>query len=456
MPVLERRLQRRYAQLVSEHLRSAPALAAGLSALPRLLPAADPAATAAPRLTTAFASTQAAWRFFANDHVALPALVEPLWEAGRRALALSSSDYALVIHDWSLLNYHRHTSKTDQILFSQGSDRGYELASALLADAASGDPLAPLELRLRTADAVFSTRLPAPRRSATHLDEIWPTMQALRRLGLPRTLVHLIDCEGDSVAHLRRWHQRGERFLVRTDGTRTVQWRQRECRLSAVVAALEQQGALTRSRAVSYQGHPAVQRVAEAEVVLTRPAYANRQGRRTVIPGKPLRLRLVVSQVRDEAGTLLAQWCLLTNLPADVAAERVALWYYWRWRIESYFKLLKSAGQQLEEWQQETGEAIAKRLAVASMACVVAWQVARLPGPDGERWRELLVRLSGRQMKRGVPFTLPALLAGLWVLLAATEVLSHYDSRDIQRLLDTVLPNIAKPDNRNQKTVNSS
>ena len=55
----------------------------------------------------------------------------------------------------------------------------------------------------------------------------------------------------------------------------------------------------------------------------------------------------------------------------------MALWYYWRWRIESYFKLLKSAGQQVEAWQQGTAEAIAKRLVVASMACVVVWRLAR-------------------------------------------------------------------------------
>src|SRR5262249_27248730 len=82
----------------------------------------------------------------------------------------------------SILNYHRHTAKTDQILFSQGSDRGYELASALLVDAATGDPLAPLELRLRTADAVHSTRAPAPPKTASHLDEVWPTMRAARAL----------------------------------------------------------------------------------------------------------------------------------------------------------------------------------------------------------------------------------------------------------------------------------
>lgn len=447
MPAFEPRLQRRYCQLVGEHLRCATPLTPGIAALPRLLSVTDPddPSGSIQRFTTAFASTQAAWRFFANEAVTLPDLAPPLIEAGRRALASSEADYALVVHDWSILNYHRHTAKADQILFSQGSDRGYELASALLVDAANGDPLAPLELRLRTADAVYSTRQPAPRRTATHLDQILPTLRAAAALGLPRPLVHVIDCEGDSVAHLRRWHKHGYLFLVRTDGTRGVRWRDRDCRLPAVVAALGQQGAFGEARPVHYRGQRATQTVAETEIVLTRPAYRNRKGKRRVISGKPLRLRLVVSQVRDAEGALLAQWCLLTNLPAEVEAAEVALWYYWRWRIESFYKLLKGAGQQLEAWQQESGEALAKRLAVASMACVVVWQVARLEGAQGERWRGLLIRLSGRQMKHGVPFTLPALLAGLWVLLAMTEVRKHYDLEEIHALAETILPKPPPP-----------
>ena len=198
------RLQRRYVQLVSEHLRSAPRSPRGRPPLPRL--------------TAAFASTQAAWRFFANDAVSLPTLVAPLQAAGRRALEDSPAEYALLIHDWSILNYHRHTAKADRILFSRGSDRGYELTSALLVDAANGDPLAPLELRLRTAAAVHGTRSPAPRPSQGHLDGLAPTLRAADALGLPRPLVHVIDCEADSVGHLRRWHKDRRRFLV--DDTR--------------------------------------------------------------------------------------------------------------------------------------------------------------------------------------------------------------------------------------------
>ncbi len=366
-------------------------------------------------------------------------------ESGRPALATSAAAFALVVHDWSNINYHRHTAKTDQVLFSQGSDRGYELATALLVDAANGDPLAPLELRLRTARDVHSTRQLAPRPSANRLDEVWPTMWALQALPGSRPLVHLLDGEGDSVAHLRQWQRRRQLFLVRTDGSRAVRWRDRECCLPVVVAALEQQQAFAAPRAVLYHGRPATQTVAEAAVVLTRPAYRNRRGRRSVLSGAPLALQLVISQVRDDRGTLLAQWCLLTNVPATVPAAQVALWYYWRWRIESFFKLLKGAGQQLEAWQQESAAAIAKRLLVASMACVVVWQVARLPGVDGDRWRGLLVRLSGRQMKHGVAFTLPALLSGLWVLLAMAEVLDHEDLEEIRRATAALLPNRPQP-----------
>ena len=102
------------------------------------------------------------------------------------------------------------------------------------------------------------------------------------------------------------------------------------------------------------------------------------------------------------------------------------MWYYWRWRIESYFKLMKSAGQALEDWQQESAGAITKRLLVASMSCVVVWRLARRDGPEATLLRYLLVRLSGRQMKRDRPVTAPALLAGFHTMLAMLDVLEHY------------------------------
>jgi hypothetical protein len=102
--------------------------------------------------------------------------------------------------------------------------------------------------------------------------------------------------------------------------------------------------------------------------------------------------------------------------------------------IESVFKLLKSAGHHVEHWQQETAEAIATRLLVATMACVVVWQLAGSEEPEANAWRQRLVRLSGRPMKWGTAFTAPALLAGLGILLVMLEVVEQYDIEEIQRL----------------------
>jgi hypothetical protein len=427
LPALEPRLQRRFARLVLEHLGSAPTVAAG----PRRLLGCSAAAAA-----------QGACRFFDNDSVCLSPLVLPMLRRAAFDLSDSLSPFVLAVHDWSNANFHHHTRKADQILFSQGSDRGYELTACLLVEADHGDPLAAARLRLCSATDVFDSCQPAPARQASHLDGLLAAFEHLREAGLPRRLVHVIDCEADSVGHLRQWCKKGHLILVRTDGTRTVNWRGGECKMPQVVQALADSGAFGPHREVRYQGRRATQQVAEAEVLLCRPAYRNRKGRRKVLPGKPLKMRLVVSRVYDEEGTLQAQWCLLSNVPAEVSAELLALWYYWRWRIESYFKLLKAAGQQLEHWGQWDGRGIALRLAVASMACLLAWRAARQSDEPGQRLREVLLGLSGRLIKPKQEQTLPALLEGLRLLLAAALLVLKHGGEGVLRMAAQALPGL--------------
>ena len=130
---------------------------------------------------------------------------------------------------------------------------------------------------------------------------------------------------------------------------------------------------------------------------------------------------------------------LLSNVsPAWATAAELASCSYWRWRIESFFKLLKSHGQQLEHWQQETGPAVARRLLVAAMACVTVWQLQADASPMAMELKSLLVRLSGRQTKRSRPHTAPALLAGLWVLLSMLALLEHCDLDRLKALVSEV------------------
>lgn len=425
-PPMERRLQTRFFKLVRAHMHHSPSGAPG------------PKANA--ESVRGLSATQAAWRFLNNDRVTLQALAQPLLEAGRRAAA--DSPATLLVHDWSKLKYAGHGAKSDLAQLTHERDVGYELSTALLLSAADGSPLAPMQMHLKTAAATHSTCPTPPTGDEPHLHQVLATMRASATWGLPCRPVHVIDREADSVYHYRQWDQAGHRFLVRADDRR-VQWQGQTQLLSQIAASLVQDQALEDVRAVACRGKRARQHVAQSTVTLHRPAKTRGNGRQREVPGPPLDLRLVVSQVRDGQGRVLAQWLLLTNVPEDeAAAGTVALWYYWRWRIESFFKLLKSGGHQIEHWQQETGLAIARRLLVASMACVVVWQLQRRQDDEAQQLKTLLVNLSGRAMKRSRPCTDSAVLAGLFVLLPLLDLLQTHagNLEDLRRLATQTLP----------------
>lgn len=421
-PKVEVRLRKRYRQLVSEHLNSKQDVAPGAKALPA-------------ETQAAFASTQGAWRFYGNDAVNLPKLVEPLQQAARTALAASSSGYALVVHDPSHLDYRDHQRKKDRKLLSNKHELGYLLQSALIVEAVTGKPIAPGFQSLTAADGQYTTlsEQVLPIQSVT--DTITTAMEAVESLKLGKKLVHLADREGDSVWHFRHWDDQGRRFVAPADNERLVRHEGLERPLPEVARLLQPQMKFTRE--VKFKGQLAKQYVAETTICLERRACLHRmvdgQRKRQCIAGRPLDLRLVVSEIRDKTGAVLSQWLLLTNV-WDVEASRIALWYYWRWRIESYFKLLKSAGHEVEHWQQTTAAAIAKRLLIAAMACVVVWHLARDKSPQAAEFRALLVRLSGRQMRYGRKFTAPALLAGLGILIPMLNLLEYCDLNQLKEL----------------------
>lgn len=429
-PNLEPRLKKRYRQLVSEHLNSQKSWAAGSTAL----------STDTKR---AFAATQAAWRFYDNDTITLPALIEPLIEVARTTLAESPSDYALVVHDLSHLDYRNHQRKKDRKLLSNKHELGYLLQPALVVEASAGNPVAPVYQSVTAADGRHTTRSEKVEPEQAMTDGVTTAMGVAESLDLGKKLVHVADREADSVWHYRYWDDQGWFFLTRADNERLVRHEGVERSLPEIADLLQPE--LELASVVEFKGRLADQYVAETTICLERPACLHRevegQRKRQKIAGRPLSLRLVVSEIRDQDGTVLSRWLLLTNV-WDVPASQIALWYYWRWRIESYFKLLKSAGHEVEHWQQTTAEAVAKRLLIAAMACIVVWHVARDKSPQAAELRTVLVRLSGRRMKYGCAFTEPALLAGLGVLIPMLCLLESYDLDQVKELVAACLPDV--------------
>jgi hypothetical protein len=401
-----------------------------------------------------FAAVQAAWRFYSNPRITLAQLAAPLIDCARADVPTACVDWLPVVLDWSKLHLCSQDFRDDRVEMAHPKDLGYELLTALAIGDRQGSPIAPLCLDLRAADGVHSTRSEGLLEPVSSLDSLEPVMAYVESLDLRKPAVFIIDREADSVGHYRQWSAAGRHFLVRANDAGHVLYEGRQQPLSQVADTLRRRNAFRHTRPVLIKGRPASQFVAETTVVLDRPARTHRVDPKTGklkhrnISGPPLSLRLIVSEVRDHRGKLLARWLLLTNLPASVESATVALWYYWRWEIESYHKLLKGAGQQVEGWLQESAVTFSRRLLVAAMAGVIVWRLARENTPQAAEMRDVLVHLSGRQMKRGKnlrSFTEPALLAGLGVLMSMLDYLRNHDLADLRRLAEAVLPGLVCP-----------
>lgn len=416
---MEPRLEKRYEQLVRTHMQAGHELAAGAKSILNE--------------DAAFNQTQAAWRFYNNNSCTLSELSQPLLKAAHQASESECDAFILVPHDWSHLGYNAHKSKTDTYNTFKKCI-GYDLQSSLAISDRHGGPLALVAMNLKTKNETFST-YEENLQGLTHLEELSKRINWLESQNFNKPLVHIVDREGDSVAFFRSLDN--NIWLVRVNENSNAFDGTSEKKLNEISKDLE----FTQARTIEYRGTPANQLIAETEVTITRSAKTKKKGangkRLPPIKGEPVKARLIVSRVVDSTGKELAVWYLLSNV-LTVSAATLALWYYWRWSIESYFKLVKSAGMQIESWQQTTGLAIARRLLVASMACVCVWRIANAKGAKAGELRRILVRLSGRQMKWKVEFTYNALLAGLWALLATQDLLNNFSLEKIKSLLEDI------------------
>ncbi|MGV7963854.1 hypothetical protein QPK13_23165 [Photorhabdus tasmaniensis] len=164
---------------------------------------------------TTFATTQAVWRFLNNDRIAFSQLNEPIMALARKEMARTPHQYALVAHDWSRLNFYSHRHKTERRQMTHKTDVGDELQSSLLIDASLGLPVAPLGQTLTdnlNCHSTLTETLPEP---LTHLDALTADITRLEALGLEKTLVHIIEREGDPIGHMRTLSEHGFYWLIR-------------------------------------------------------------------------------------------------------------------------------------------------------------------------------------------------------------------------------------------------
>lgn len=391
------------------------ALAAGMKALPNG--------------ESSFAQTQAMWRFLNNDRVGIDQLSQPLLSLAYEQVDKQCVNYVLATHDWSRINYKNHSSKEDRTQMSHKHDLGYDLHGSLLVSDRSGATLVSPIVYMTTKEGMYCSTHQEIQPKKSHLDALTDKIEWLEEQGFSKKIIHIVDRESDSAGHLRLWDSRKRNWLVRVKESSIVEYQGFDVRISDTLSELVYKS----YDDVDYKGKKEKNEVASTEVILSRKAKGKSAKDH---PEEPLKVKLLVSRVRSkETGELLAQWCLLSNV-MDVSDNQLATWYYYRWRIESYFKVLKQAGHQLESWGQETGKAIFKRLLIVAQSCALAWQIMHAQGEKAEAFKSFLVKLSGRQMKWKQPVTLPALLDGLFKLFMLLEVLELYSMDEIKEMAE--------------------
>ena len=387
----------------------------------------NPLASLAPALKdiastqkTSFATTQAVWRFLNNENVSFQQLNQPLQKLALEQIALSNHHYALVAHDWSQLQYFKHNNKLNRFKRTHASDKGYELQSSLLIDAETGLPIAPLDQTLCDATGRYSTFTDGHKIKETHLNALCEQIEHIE--SLPKE-------------HL---------FLIRGKEGNRVEYQGEDVKLREV----SDQIPTTQTHTIQYKGNCEQLYVGETQISITRnarPMQKDETGKR-VPPqkGKSLTVRLIVVEVKNKQGKSLSRWSLLSNVSSEIPSIELATWYYWRWKIENYFKLLKQAGHDIESWLQTTPQAILRRLLIASMACVLTWRIQRENDEKNSRVRVFLTRLSGRQQKRGTRESAPAILAGLSILLNTLQLLSEHSVDDLKLIAEIALESLQK------------
>lgn len=335
-----------------------------------------------PKMATSPSEREAMYRFIENDRVAWEAILVPHQEAtGQRCRALGT---VVVAHDTTFFSFEGEREGLGPIA---GKKRGFGAHFSL---AISADlrrvPLGVIALspfvredrpRLRT-NAERSARTLATRaipRDGKESSRWWDgVVEVESRLGGDVSCVHVMDQEADDYALVASLVRGGRRFIVRGSAERRL-----ERRGPRVIDVLHEVTATAfRTVPLTARTKPGPNHVARRErdatlkirattVEICKPQHAQHDA-------PQIQVHVVqVFEPSPPAGADPVEWTLYTTEPIDGADDLVAIvdHYRARWRIEEYFKALKS-GCSYEKRQLTTYAALLRALALLAP---IAWHL---------------------------------------------------------------------------------
>jgi hypothetical protein len=344
-----------------------------------------------------WAETKAAYRFFQNENVDVgEILMAHRYKTTKRA---KKHKIVLAVQDTSYFVYSSH-SKTEGLgkmslkkgknvekIYSNGL-----MVHACLAVTTEGLPLGLLDQK------IFSRKLRSKKTSGgknskphDHLPveekESYRWLEALKKTNEvmgDREVVTVCDREADMYDFFKISQQLASPVLVRAKADRTINRKSRYAEKGVVKLweYMQQQpesGSYTMDIPMKSKAKHCKEREARTAKVSVRfgsfrfnPPRNNPKHNKEHLPDIEMNAVYVLEQNPPSADESV-EWMLLTNLPVksyDEAYEKVK-WYCLRWRIEMYFKVLKS-GFRVEACRLGHAERLARYLTIMS---IVAWRL---------------------------------------------------------------------------------
>lgn len=341
-------------------------------------------------LPTAFqdwSNTKAAYRFFSNGNVSEDKILEGHFAASAQRIRATDGPI-LILQDTTEFSFKRSVpQKVGFTKISTGrklKEGRYQkhavcglLMHASLAITPEGLPLgltaAKFWSRSKFKGTAALKRKINPTRVPIEQKESMRWLDNLRLstelTGAPERCVHVGDRESDIYELYCLAEELGTGFLVRScvdrlaeDGGTTI---------AKVMAQVQSSGThKVRFRDAQGKDHCAVLSVRHATMTVRPPIGKQRKYRHQ-------ELQIIHAEELDPPeGRAPVFWKLITNLPVATHADAVHKleWYALRWKIETFFRTLKT-GCRIEELRLATADRLANCIA---LCCVVAWRVSWL------------------------------------------------------------------------------
>ena len=328
-----------------------------------------------------WASTKAAYRFFANDGVSAEQILAGHFQSTRERLPMGK-DTILVLHDTTEFSYKREDPSTIGIVSKAATRKDKEgqplfftncgiCLHSSLAATTQGLPLGLTAVKFwsRKEFKGLQKRRKAHTAAIEEKESIrW--LENLRmsttRLGQGERCVHVGDQEGDiydlfAVAQEMKTH-----FLIRTRADRLADGGPKTVREKM------QQAPRRGLYRISLRNERGEVSEAVLEIRYQRLLIQSPRGKKKRYPD----LVVTVIEAREREtprGRDKIDWKLITDLPVGSRQEAIekVQWYALRWKIETFHKVLKS-GCRAEEAKLRTAARLVNLLAVF---CILSWRI---------------------------------------------------------------------------------